>query len=1228
MKKLLIFTLITVFSSCATQKLQYASKSGFEKIDTNGKEVEHTFYLIGDAGLSPMGELNPALKAYQQLLSSADKNSTAVFLGDNVYPKGIPSKKHKDYKQALWNMEAQLKTLENFKGDPVIIPGNHDWYNGLKGLKRQEKYVEKYLDNDESFFPEKGCAVQKINISEDIVLITIDSEWYLANWDKNPGINDKCNLKSRNAFFAEVEGLIKKNRDKTTLIAIHHPVFSYGEHAGHYNVKKQFYPGHNKVPLPVLGSMINFLRKTTGASHQDMYNARYRELKNRLLMFSHYNDNVIFMSGHEHNSQYIVQDEKPQIVAGSGAKYGPARVINGSQFSSGALGYTVLKVYTDGSSSVEFYNVDDQANPTMVFNQNVLPPKHDFVPEVTADFPATVTTSVYPAEDTEKGALYRWLWGERYRKYFGIDVTAPTVNLDTVFGGIKPVRKGGGNQSISIRLANDEGQEYVMRAVKKSAESFIQTNAFPNQYVLGQYENTATEKFLFDFYTASHPYTPFTISKLADAVGVFHTNPKLYYIPKQPALGKYNDEFGDELYQLEERTGDGHGDKASFGNANKMISTKDLYAKLRKSDKHKVDLELFVRSRLFDMLLGDWDRHQDQWRWGVKDMGEYKLYQPIPRDRDQAFGRMNQGAFMKFASTTIPALQKMQEFDENIKNVRTFNTNPYRLDLTFLSQVDYSVWEKEIAHIQQNMTPEAIDAAFADFPDEVKDELLDELKETLLIRLSNMPDYAREYFEVINKYAIVAGTDKDDRFEVKMPDNKTIEVEVYRKVKGDDRLFFKRTYTADVTKEIWLYGLDDKDVYNISSDVKSKIKLRLIGGYGEDRYVIPKNQKAIIYDYKSLPNDLEKNDGAREVLTDQYDINTYQPLDLLKWTNQFMPAIASNPDDGLRVGFSNTYTHQAYLQDPYTSRHKVAAAYYFATEGIDASYEGLFAFARNNWQFGLDAAFNSPEFSQNFFGYGNETVYTDENDDDFDFNRTRIQRIEAGPSINYIGDMGSRWKIGANYQQFEVERTRERFVEEYFSNIIADPTDYLNLETSYRYKNQDNVAFPTVGMSIDLTGGYTMQLEDTDVAFLYVKPELSFIQKIIPNGKLVYATKFLGHIISEDDFRFYQAASIGGNNGLRGYRNERFTGKQAFAHQSDLRWKIKDIRTAVMPLAFGLTAGFDYGRVWMPNEDSDTWHNNYGGGLIIEAANTMSLQTTLFNGDDGLRFVFAAGFGF
>ena len=199
MKKYYVYLLILLFiTGCATYSSKYVDDNLAVDV-TETKEISHTFYLIGDAGLSPMGGMNPALKIFKDRLDKADKNSTAIFLGDNIYPAGLPDPKDSTvaYLAARNDLDAQLKTVSNFKGKPLFIPGNHDWYTeGLIGLAREEEYIKKALDDKDSFLPKNGCPIDQVNVSEDVVIITIDTEWYLTNWDKRPDINDKCEIVS------------------------------------------------------------------------------------------------------------------------------------------------------------------------------------------------------------------------------------------------------------------------------------------------------------------------------------------------------------------------------------------------------------------------------------------------------------------------------------------------------------------------------------------------------------------------------------------------------------------------------------------------------------------------------------------------------------------------------------------------------------------------------------------------------------------------------------------------------------------------------------------------------------------------------------------------------------------------------------------------------------------------------------------------------------------------
>ena len=93
MKLLKYHILFTFFmiSACATIKKQIADNQP-SVIKKDSSKIEHTFYLIGDAGNSTLEEDSPALNYLKKHIKSASEESTLLFLGDNVYETGIPIK--------------------------------------------------------------------------------------------------------------------------------------------------------------------------------------------------------------------------------------------------------------------------------------------------------------------------------------------------------------------------------------------------------------------------------------------------------------------------------------------------------------------------------------------------------------------------------------------------------------------------------------------------------------------------------------------------------------------------------------------------------------------------------------------------------------------------------------------------------------------------------------------------------------------------------------------------------------------------------------------------------------------------------------------------------------------------------------------------------------------------------------------------------------------------------
>ncbi|MDV7187347.1 metallophosphoesterase [Lutibacter sp. TH_r2] len=1226
LKPILLFLLLIV-SSCATYKVNYNKNevNWKQNIPEYNSEIIHSFYLIGDAGYAKANMPLEHLTLLKNELEEASKNSTTLFLGDNLYPNGLVKKEHSNRELAEHRLDAQIDLVKNYKGQTIFIPGNHDYYsNGVKGLKREQDYIEKKLGKN-TFQPENGCPLEKIEISDNVVLIIVDTQWYLENWDKNPTMNDDCEIKTREKFFDEYESLIKKNEDKTVVIALHHPMFSYGNHAGQSSFKQQLYPVKGSIPLPIIGTAANIFRKTSGISPQDMNNPFYLELKKRLVTISQKAEKTIFVSGHEHNLQYIIKDSKVQIVSGGGSKINPVRTINGSKFSYGGLGYAKVDIYKNGASKVSFFT-EKNNKQELLYSTEIFPPSNNNkITTYPTKFPKSFSASIYSEKEIEKSELFKTFWGKHYRKYYGTKINAPTVLLDTLMGGLTPIRKGGGNQSRSIRLKDKNGKEYVMRALRKSAIQYMQAVAFKNNYIEGQYDNTLAEKLLLDIYTAAHPYAPFTIGKLADAIDIYHTNPKLYYIPKQNALLEFNEDFGNELYMIEERTTEGHGDLASFGYSDELISTDDLLKELRKSDDNSIDEQTYIRARLFDMLIGDWDRHEDQWRWAEFKKGKQTIYKPVPRDRDQAFSK-NDGLILGFLTRAIPALKLMQVYDKEMRNVKWFNLEPYPLDISFINHATYKNWLKEVDYIQKNITPEVVEQAFLEMPVEVRGKTVEDIKQKLLGRLNNLPKIAKTYYKHFSKYAIVKGDDKDNWFDIKRLPNGKTNIKIFNIKKGEKgSKTFEKTYSKSETNEIWIYGLDSDDIFNVKGKEHNVIPLKIVGGQNNDVYTIEHGKKVSIYDYKSKKNTFKTSKGKQK-LTNSYKTNVYNYKKIKYSQNQIIPSIGSNPDDGLKIGINNTYTVYGFERNPFTRQHILNASHYTATSGFDLNYSVEFANIINKWNFLLETRVTSPNFSINYYGFGNKSINLEDDLGD-NYHRVKISTLYAKPTLKWIGRSGAEIKLGASFESLEVEDTSNRYINT-VPNFIEERKNYASIDASYTYKNADNHTFPTLGMGFELKTGWKTNIEESNENHAYISPAISVNYKLVSNGKLVLATKLKGNILIGDNFEFYNAASIGGLDGLRGYRNQRFIGNKAFYQNTDLRWSFKKVKTELVPLQLGLYGGFDYGRVWLNGENSNNWKTSYGGGLWLVGANMINLNLAMFNSNEGPYVQFGLGFGF
>ena len=164
-----------------------------------------------------------------------------------------------------------------------------------------------------------------------------------------------------------------------------------------------------------------------------------------MVTLAQFSKKVIFASGHEHTLQYIVENETPQIVSGSGAKEGATRLLGGSRFSTGSMGFAVLAVYTDGSSAVSFHGISKTGNKDLLYHTEVLPADRGLsMKNYPTTFPPTIKAAIYTDREIDKSAIFKTLWGERYRKYYGITGECPYGTIGHLVRRTNPYSYGWG----------------------------------------------------------------------------------------------------------------------------------------------------------------------------------------------------------------------------------------------------------------------------------------------------------------------------------------------------------------------------------------------------------------------------------------------------------------------------------------------------------------------------------------------------------------------------------------------------------------------------------------------------------------------------------------------------------------------------------------------------------------------------------------------------------------
>ena len=904
----------------------------------------HTVFLLGntDQATLPTAHLQQLRHALEQQTGPF----TVVHLGDIVGNNGLLAKSDTATTQAERTRADALITLIYGlpQGKIYFLPGDKDWANsgpnGLKTVRHLEEYIEKQLPGQNAFIPTNGCpGPEVVDVAPLVRLVAINTPWFTHPFDRPEAPDTDCKTLTKEEFREQLQDLIDETKNKNVLLLGHHPVVTNGVYGGHEPLSRHLSP-------PVFGTIYAAYRQNVGTP-RDLANPRYQELKKELLNTLQSNPGVIYAAAHDYSLQVTPFQGNYHIVSGSFATSEHVGAKGQSLYSKNEEGYTTLEYFADGNVTTHIYTfgTDDQA-PKVAYSANLFSsacdtpensgliiedrgPINPFliacpgVPKITAveaaATPFQTTTTVVPGPEYKPTGSKRFFIGDIYRSSWLQPVTVKTLDLNTEKGGLRLTGKGGGRQTTSLKLIAADSSEYVFRSVDKDV-----TKILPPEL-----RNSIASDILRDVTATANPYSNLPISYLLDQTDILHARPRLFRLPNNQQLGPYREQYANLLGTLEDSPKDPKSNLPGFGGSDEVTRSFGLFRKLYKDHDNRVDAPGLARARAFDMLVADFGKHEDNWKWaGYKQKDGGTLYRPIPRDRDQSFTQWN--GFLTYLANREWAVPSIEGFQANFEDMKSLNWPARHLDRFLLQGLSRAQWQETAKYLQGKITPAVIDEATAQLPAEIQDLSGKDINRKLKSRIKELPKAIDTYYLLLARRVDVVGSNKGEVFQVNRTPDGLVRVQMFDRA-GDSEnakgaALFDRIFQPTETEEICLYGLGGKDVLTVTGDGgKRSVLVRVIGGDGKDHISDNSTDSGLrartkIYDLPDTEmqlgpesdNRTSTRPGVNEYNREQFEFDSYRPSVSLFY----------NANDGFGAGAGVTFLRQGFRKPGYKNMYK------------------------------------------------------------------------------------------------------------------------------------------------------------------------------------------------------------------------------------------------------------------------------------------------------------------
>jgi hypothetical protein len=820
--------------------------------------------------------------------------------------------------------------------------------------------------------------------------------------------------------------------------------------------------------------------------------------------------------------------------------------------------------------------------------------------------PGGDSVTVVPGVRYAAGPLHRFLLGSGYRRLWTTPMRVELLDLGTFAGGLTPVGLGGGRQTRSLRLEGADGREYAFRSIDKD----------PSAILPAELRETLVDAVVQDQIGSAYPVGALAVAPILDAVGVLHAEPRLVVLPDDPRLGEFRREFAGLVGFIEERPDEGDSELASFAGATSVVGTEQLLERVEE-ELEVVDARAFLAARLTDLFLGDWDRHADQWRWARFGARAEDAWKPIPRDRDQAFVRMD-GLLLVVARQYYPQFVR---FGEDYPRMVGLTWNGRDLDRRLLAELAWPVWDSVATALARAISDAVIDRAVAALPDEIESLDGTDLRRRLRARRDDIPAAARGFYRQLASEVDIHTTDASEVADVHRVTDQAVDVVVTAR---DERRgtveVFRRRFLVGETGEIRVLLHGGADSMRVHGSANPPIAVRVVGGGGDD-LLVDESGTARLYDTER--GDVFVRAPGTGVDTRDFEPPPVSPSPLNRdWGDQLRTLLwlSASPDVGLLAGVGVERYDFAFRTVPWASRLRVRAGWAptARTYRVEASLRAHFENSSVFWQ--VDGLASGLEINR-FHGFGNETALT-RPDGDYRIDQS-LYRFRAGIALRRPG---ISVRAGPTLQYARTERQPAWLAGSELPYGMG-PFGQLGIGGELLFDGRDRERTPTSGLMAQLDGAVFPGI--WDVTSPFAKGSGRLAAYLSPWGQLrptlavrVGGEKVLGR------YPFHEAAFLGDAETVRLGRQQRYAGEALVHANTELRLKLG--RTLILlPVDVGVFGLWDVGRVWYEGERSDRWHDAWGGGpwlAFLKPENLISLG--FVHSRDGVGLWVGGGFAY